>query len=110
MTLWCSMGTPCTGAFIPLPFGEPLPDLLTHGTGCAGHDSLWWMMKALGDVVMADPVRLTPVVQAHWQAWEAELLADWARDRGGTGRHVRERVEDLVRRRKALDATLHRVA
>lgn len=110
MTLWCSMGTPCTGAFIPLPFGEPLPDLLTHGMGRAGEDSLWWIMKALGDVVMADPERLTPVVQAHWQAWEAELLADWARDRGSIGRHVRERVEDLVRRRKALDATLHRVA
>ena len=109
MTLWCSMGTPCTGAFIPLPFGEPLPDLLTHGKGCAGQDSLWWIMKALGDVVMPDPVRLTPVVQAHWQAWEADLLADWARDRRGIARRVRERVEDLVRRRQVIDAEIRRI-
>jgi dipeptidase len=110
VTLWCSMGTPCTGAFIPLPFGEPLPDLLTHGTGCAGHESLWWIMKALGDVVMADPVRLAPVVQAHWQAWEADLLADWARDRSGIGRRVQERVEEMVRRRQTLDAELRRLS
>jgi dipeptidase len=110
VTLWCSMGTPCTGAFIPLPFGEPLPDLLTHGMGCAGQDSLWWIMKALGDVVMADPVRLTPVVQAHWQAWEAGLLADWARDRRGIGGRIRERVEDLVRRRQIIDAELRRIS
>ncbi len=109
MTLWCSMGTPCTGAFIPLPFGEPLPDLLTHGKGCAGQDSLWWIMKALGDIVMPDPVRLTPVVQAHWQAWEADLLADWARDRRGIARRVRERVEDLVRRRQVIDAEIRRI-
>jgi len=110
MMLWCSMGTPCTGAFIPLPFGEPLPDLLTHGKCCADHDSLWWIMKALGDVVMADPVRFTPVVQAHWQAWEADLLADWARDRRGIGGRIRERVEDLVRRRQVIDAELRRMS
>lgn len=72
--------------------------------------TLWWIMKALGDVVMADPVRLTPVVQTHWQAWEADLLADWARDRRGIGRRVQERVEDLLRRRKVLDAELRRIS
>jgi len=109
MTLWCSMGTPCTGVFIPLPFGESLPDILTHGTGSASQDSLWWIMKALGDVVMTDPARLTPVVQAYWQAWEADLLADWARDRRSIAQHVRERVEDLVCRLQILDTELRRI-
>jgi len=60
--------------------------------------------------VMADPVRLTPVVQAHWQVWEADLLADWARDRRGIGRRVQDRVEDLVRRRQVLDAEFRRIS
>jgi len=108
MTLWCSMGTPCTTVFIPIPFGGELPDCLTKGTGQFDPASLWWAMKAVGDTVMEDPVRLTPIVQAHWGPWEAELLAAWAADRAGIAPRVAELVAEIFRRLPALRVELDR--
>jgi len=74
--IWCSQATPCTSVFLPVAIDAPLPAPLTAGGGEPDPASSWWAMKALADVVMADPARLTPPVQAQWAAWERALAAD----------------------------------
>jgi hypothetical protein len=59
-------------------------------------------MKALSDAAMRDPVRLTPIVQAQWAAWEAALLQDADRDRTGAGKRLGERVVEMLRRQRGL--------
>jgi hypothetical protein len=88
--------------FLPVAVGAELPDALTRGSGEPDGRSAWWLMKALGDEVMADPVGRTPAVQRVWHAWERELLAGVAADRAATGRDLARRVEGMLRRRRAL--------
>lgn len=102
MTLWCGMGTPCTGPFIPIPFGEPLPDVLTRGEGQPSPDSLWWEMKALSDAAMRDPARLVPFVQDHWGRWEAALMAAVERNGPGPAEELRARVATVIRSAQRL--------
>jgi hypothetical protein len=59
-------------------------------------------MKALGDAVMRDPAASTPIVQAAWGAWEAELLAAVAADREAGARGIEARVETLIGRQQEL--------
>jgi secernin len=99
---WCAQTTPCTSVFLPLTVGAALPEALTHGTGEPDGRSAWWLMKALGDRVMGDPVGRTPAVQRVWHAWERELAAEVEADRAGTGRHVARRVEAMLHRRQTL--------
>ena len=66
---WCAQTTPCTSVFLPVAVGAELPDALTRGTGEPERASAWWLMKALGDAVMGDPVVRTPVVQHVWHGW-----------------------------------------
>jgi len=99
---WCAQTTPCTSVFLPVAVGAPLPDALTRGSGAPDARSAWWLMKALGDEVMADAVGRTPAVQHVWHAWERELLAEVAADRTATGRDLARRVEQMLRRREAL--------
>src|SRR5262249_57127615 len=79
---WCSLTTPCTSLFlpIPVPVGAPLPAPLATGAGEPDPASAWWRMKALGDAVMADPAGRAPGVQAVWAAREGGGLP-----RGGAG-------------------------
>jgi dipeptidase len=100
---WCSLTTPCTAAFLPILPGTPLPEWLTTGTGEPDPRSAWWTLKQLGDAALRDPVRRTPAVQAVFGAWEAELLAETARDPHGAGPALAGRVAELRRRQ----ATLH---
>lgn len=106
MALWCSLATPCTGAFLPVGLDGALPEPLTRGKGTPDPASAWWAMKALSDAAMRDPVRLTPIVQAQWAAWEAALLQDADRDRTGVGRRLSERVTEMLRRQRGLLDTL----
>ena len=93
---WCALAPPCTGAFLPIPFPPtgPLPAPLTTGTGETDPASAWWRMKALGDAVMADPARWTPVVQAQWLACEHAWRA--------TPGDLAARVDDLLSREARL--------
>jgi secernin len=106
MTLWCAMGTPCTGPFLPIPFGEPLPDLLTRGEGQPSPDSLWWEMKALGDAAMRNPVRFVPFVQARWGPWESELVATAMRNGPGQATDLRTRIDTMIRGARRLRAEM----
>jgi hypothetical protein len=99
---WCAQTTPCTSVFLPVAVGAELPDALTRGSGEPDGRAAWWLMKALGDEVMADPPGRTPAVQAVWHAWERELLAEVAADRAATGRALGRRVERMLRVRGAL--------
>jgi secernin len=106
MALWCSLTTPCTSVFLPVALDTPLPEPLTQGEGVPDPASAWWAMKALSDAAMRDSLRLTPIVQAEWTAWEAALLEDAGRDRTGAGRRLAERVTEMLRRQRTLLDTL----
>jgi secernin len=99
---WCALTTPCTSVFLPVAVGAELPAALTRGSGEPDGQSAWWLMKALGDEVMIDPVGRTPPVQDAWHAWERELLAEVAADRAGTGRNLSQRVARMLHRRATL--------
>ena len=53
---WCALTTPCTSVFLPVAVGAELPAALTRGSGEPDAQAAWWLMKALGDEVMVDPV------------------------------------------------------
>jgi dipeptidase len=99
---WCALTTPCTSVFLPVAVGAELHDALARGSGESDGRSAWWLLKALGDEVMVDPVGRTPAVQRVWHAWERELLAEVAADRAATGRGLARRVERMLHRREAL--------
>jgi dipeptidase len=103
---WCALGTPCTSVFLPLAVGSALPEALIRGSGEPDPGSAWWLMKALGDEVMIDPVGRTPAVQSAWRALEGRLLAEVARDREAAGRGVGQRVGRMLRERDALLAEM----
>jgi dipeptidase len=102
VTAWCALATPCTGVFLPLAVGTPLPDPLTAGAGEPDFRSAWWLMKALGDEVMRDPEPRTRAVQYVWHAWERQLLAEVARDPDSAAREADARVQKMLRRRQLL--------
>jgi secernin len=70
---WWSMATPCTGVFLPVELGTPLPEPLTTGTETRMEASLWWVMRRLERAVDKNPVELTPIVQQHWFEMEDRL-------------------------------------
>ena len=102
MGLWCAQGTPCTSVFLPVALDAPLPPPLTRGGGEPDPGSSWWALKGLGDAVMADPPRLTPLVQETWGAWEVALEAEWRANRAGAGRRLPAHVAAMLERRRAL--------
>lgn len=108
--VWCSLTTPCTSVFVPLSVGVALPEPLTIGTGEPQPMSAWWLMKALGDAVMDDPARRTPIVQYVWQAWERQMLAEVAQDREAVTRGLDDRVGRMLRRRELLVGQLAETA
>jgi dipeptidase len=99
---WCALTTPCTSVFLPVAVGAELPLALTRGAGEPDAQSAWWLMKALGDEVMVDPVGRTPAVQRAWHAWERELLAEVDADRAATGHELGPRVARMLRERERL--------
>ena len=103
--LWWSMGTPCTGVFLPVPLSAPLPESLTRGEGRPDPASAWWTAKALGDAVTADPAALTPAVQSAWGAREAEWLSS---ARAVDAGRLAERVASVHARRAELLAQVAR--
>jgi secernin len=107
---WCSLTTPCTAVFLPIPVGAELPEWLTTGTGEPDPRSAWWTLKQLGEAAMAAPERLTPVVQSAFGAWEHEMLAEVAGDRPAAGTRLAERVGELRRRQGLLLDRLHKEA
>ncbi len=72
---WTSMATPCTGVFIPIEVGRPLPHELTTGNGRPSRDSAWWSMRELQHAADRDAALLSPIVQAAWAPLERRLLA-----------------------------------
>jgi dipeptidase len=99
---WCALTTPCTSVFLPVAVGTELPLALTRGAGEPDAQSAWWLMKALGDEVMADPVGRTQAVQCAWHAWEHELFAEVDADRAATGRKLGQRVARMLQERERL--------
>ena len=72
---WVGMATPCTGLFMPVTVGRPLPKELETGDDRPSRDSLWWAMRELQYVVDRDPLLLTPITRAVWGPIEQRLLA-----------------------------------
>lgn len=107
---WCSLTTPCTAAFLPIVPGTALPDWLATGTGEPDPRSAWWTLKQLGDLVMRDPGRLAPIVQAVFGPWEAAMLAEAARDPRGLPAGLAERVAGLRARHRELIDRLQKEA
>src|SRR5262245_40223507 len=101
---WCSLTTPCTSLFlpIPVPVGAPLPAPLATGIGEPDPASAWWRMKALGDAVMADPAGRAPGVQAVWAAREEEWLGRVGQDRGAAGRDLEGRAREMLDRQEEV--------
>jgi secernin len=70
---WVCLGSPCTGAFLPLyPIGT-VPARLALGGGEPDAASPWWRMRVLLELVERDFARFGPVVRARWDAFEAAL-------------------------------------
>ena len=104
VTAWCSMTTPCTSPFLPVSIDVTLPGPLESGSGEPDDRSAWWLLKALGDRVATDLAARTPLVQAVWQSWEAEMRAAVAEDPATVRTGLGARVDEmLVTRRRILD-------
>lgn len=73
---WVSMAAPCTGVFVPVTVGQPLPAALTAGDERPDTASLWWAMREVQFSADRDPARLTPLAQEVWGPLERRLLAD----------------------------------
>ncbi len=71
---WCSLTTPCTAAFLPIPVGAPLPAALTTGGGQYAAASAWWRLKRVEEWVEVQPETRSGAVRLSWAAWEAHLL------------------------------------
>jgi dipeptidase len=99
---WCSLTTPCTAGFVPILPGAALPAWLSTGTGEPDPRSAWWALKQLGDLVMRDPERLTPMVQTAFGELEAALLVEAARDPQAVGARLEAHVAALAGRHRAL--------
>lgn len=99
---WCSMATPCTGVFLPIEVGSPIPAALSAGGGIEDDVSVWWALRGLSEIVEHDPPGLTPSVQEVWAPWERELLDETAADPASASRLISERVAELLARRAMI--------
>lgn len=77
--IWVSLGSPCTGAFVPIWLEGDVPPVLGRVSAEADAGSPWWTMRTLLTLVEADPDARGPLVRAHWDAWEEEVAARAAR-------------------------------
>jgi secernin len=99
---WCSMATPCTSVFLPVPVGAALPPSMTTGGDEEDDASLWWSMRRLAELVDLDPVQHAPVVQQAWSEWEAEILLSTEQDPGGAADALQARIDQLRDKRAEL--------
>jgi secernin len=99
---WVSMATPCTGVFLPVPVGTPLPRELATAGERPDPDSAWWAMRELQYVADRDPVLLAPIAQATWAPIEQRLIAERPRLSAGALERLTAEVmkqrDQLVRR------------
>jgi len=95
---WCSMATPCTSVFLPIPVGAPLPGPLTSGGGEPTPDSAWWRLKRVEEWVEAQPEARARLVQDYWAAWEAQLIRETLEDRASAAARLSARTEALLAR------------
>ncbi len=51
---WAALGNPCVSAYVPVPFGAPVPTVL-------GDEALWRRLAQLRDRVEQDPARIAEV-------------------------------------------------
>jgi secernin len=104
---WCSMATPCTGVFLPVVLGTPLPEPMGAGTESQMDGSLWWTMRHLQRLVDRNPVELTPIVQRQWSEWEAELESNVDREPEALRGQLSSLVAELMHRTDQLIGDLH---
>jgi hypothetical protein len=71
--IWCCLGSPCIGAFLPCYLEGPLPAPLTTGGAEPEPGSGWWRMRELLTAVEADFAARAPLVRARWDAFETAL-------------------------------------
>src|SRR5262245_8760292 len=72
-TAWVSLGSPCTGAFVPCYLEATIPEVLARGGAEPDAGSPWWRMRELLSLVERDFERLGPLVRARWDAFERAL-------------------------------------
>ena len=99
---WCSMTTPCTTAFLPVPVGAPLPVSLTTGEGKPAAASAWWRLKRVEEWVDAQPEARSAMVRQHWAAWEAHLVDETRGHPGRASALLDARTAALLERADAL--------
>lgn len=74
VVMWACLGAPCTGVYMPLYPGVPLPPALGVGGERPSRESLWWRMKEIQDRVAEAPVRLAPLVWKHLRPLETAMF------------------------------------
>jgi secernin len=72
---WASLGTPCTGLFLPYYLDGELPPAVSRGDATPSPDAAWWEFRDLLTRVETDPPARAAVVRAYWDAIEAEVDA-----------------------------------
>jgi dipeptidase len=70
---WVSLGSPCTGAFVPCYLDGTVPARLAHGGGEPDPASPWWRLRELLTLVERDFARFAPIVRRRWDAFETVL-------------------------------------
>jgi secernin len=73
---WGSLGSPCTGVFLPYYLDGELPAILGRGGAQPSADAPWWRFKALLTLVERDWGRHGPPVRAAWDAFEQEIARE----------------------------------
>jgi secernin len=73
---WGSLGSPCTGVFLPYYVDGELPEVLARGGEHAAVDSPWWRFQALLELVARDWVQHGPHVRAYWDEFEQVLAGE----------------------------------
>jgi dipeptidase len=71
---WGSLGSPCTGVFLPYYLDGTIPAVLSHGGEHPSDDSPWWKLKTLLTLVERDFARFGPLVRSAWDRFEATTL------------------------------------
>lgn len=107
---WWSMATPCTGLFVPVVLGAPLPEALATGTESRSSGSLWWTMRHLQQVVDGDPERLTPIVHEAWAKWEEDLDLAAAEDADALRDQLATIVAELMHRAERFIVELQQLS
>ena len=103
---WCSVATPCTSVFLPIPVGTPLPEPLVTGDRTPAPESAWWRAKRVEEWVEEEPAARAPVVRRQWAVWEAELAERTAADPGGAAALLEARTAEFLRRSEELPSPL----